>query len=438
MQAAFTKHVRNKKLFAQSDKLLLAISGGVDSVVLAHLLKNHGAEVSLAHCNFKLRGIDSEEDERFCKNLAKQLGFDIYTQSFDVASYCKQKKISTQMAARELRYNWFNELLAQHKFDYILTAHHAGDSIETLFINLMRGTGIKGLKGISEKTDRLIRPLLSFTKDELLHHARDQNIDYRQDKSNLDDKYERNFLRLNILPALEKKQPGLQQIFLNNIRNFKEESDIVEEYLLDKLKSIISKKGNQTLLNKTLLKNEKHIRSLLHSALDPYGFNQTQVSDIIGNISSAGLSGKTFSSAGYQLIIDRTELIIQPLEKLKPLAITIPSLIELRQVSLLTFTELNSFVIPKPNELILDTNRLIFPLLIRHADRGDKFRPFGMRGFKLLSDFFKDEKLNKFEKENCKLLVNGNGDIIWVMAYRSDERYRVLPTETNLVKLTLT
>jgi tRNA(Ile)-lysidine synthase len=436
MQAAFTKHIQDKKLFAMGDKLLLAISGGVDSVVLAHLLKQSGAQFSLAHCNFKLRAKDSDEDERFCKHLAKQLGLEIYTKTFDVENYCKENKLSIQMAARDLRYAWFKELLSKHQFDYLLTAHHAGDTIETLFINLMRGTGIKGLKGISEKTEQLIRPLLAFTKEELISYATDHGIVYRQDKSNLDDKYERNFLRLNILPALEKKQPGLQQILLNNIRNFKEESEIVNAWVSEKLKGILSKKGNQIVLDKTLLKKEKHIRSILHAAIEPYGFNATQVSDIIGNINSSGLTGKIFLAPQYELLIDRSHLIIKPSETKVQQKTNIASLEDLKTV--LTVKELKSFVVPVANELILDTNRLVFPLQIRTAIRGDKFRPFGMKGFKLLSDFFKDEKLNKFEKENCKLLVNGNGDIIWVMGYRSDDRYKVLPGETNLVKLIIT
>lgn len=437
MQNAFAKHITSKKLFTAGNKLLLAISGGIDSVVLAHLLKDFGADFCLAHCNFKLRGADSDADEQFCKDLARKLGVEIYTTHFDVKSYCTTHAISVQMAARDLRYKWFDVLLSSYRLDYVLTAHHANDSIETLFINLLRGTGINGLKGITEKGERLIRPLLPFTKNDLEKYAAEHKIDYRADKSNREEKYERNFLRLTIIPALKKVNPGLEHTILNNIRNFKEEAEIVTDFLKEKAKAICTKKGNYYLLNKSLLKKEKQIRSVLHYLLDPFEFNATQIDDILNNINSNGLVGKVFQSPGHELTIDREYILVKSITEEHFSRLSITSLDDLKKNGLLGFTKINTFSLPQQNEIILDADRLVFPLSIRVSVRGDKFRPFGMRGFKLLSDFFKDEKLNKFEKDNCKLLVNGNGDIIWVMGYRSDERYRVNATEKNLIKLTL-
>jgi len=437
MQAVFTKHVNDKNLFSTADQLLLAVSGGVDSVVLAHLLKFHGAHFTLAHCNFKLRGRDSDADEDFCRDLALQLGVNIYVNDFDVKAHCSKHKVSVQMAARDLRYHWFDQLIAEHHFNFLLTAHHASDSIETLFINLLRGTGIKGLKGVPEKSGNRVRPLLPFLKDTLVKFANDHSIRYRNDKSNEEKKYGRNTLRLSIIPALKNINPGLEQTLLENIRNFKEEAEIVDQFLNQKVKEILTKKDQQSYIDKSILKKEKYKRSVLHHVLGPWGFNDSQLTDIIENITHNGLTGKTFRSNTHELVIDRNYIIVKPLIEKFFLKILIQSLEDLSAINLLSFKRISSFTKANKNEIILDTDRLIFPLTIRNCLRGDKFRPFGMSGFKLLSDYFKDEKLNKFEKENCKLLVNGNGEIIWVIGYRADDRYKASPTEKNLIKLTL-
>lgn len=437
MQAVFTKHVNDKNLFSTTDQLLLAVSGGVDSVVLAHLLKFYGAHFTLAHCNFKLRGQDSDADENFCRDLALQLGVNIYVNEFDVKAYCSKHKVSVQMAARDLRYQWFDQLITKHHFDFLLTAHHASDSIETLFINLLRGTGINGLKGVPEKSGNRVRPLLPFLKDTLVKFANDHSIRYRNDKSNEEEKYGRNILRLSIIPALKNINPGLEQTFLENIRNFKEEAEIVDQFLNQKVKEFLTKKDQQSYIDKSILKKEKYKRSVLHHVLGPWGFNDSQLTDIIENIMHNGLTGKIFRSNTHELVIDRNYIIIKPIIEKFFSKVLIQSLEDLSAINLLSFKRISSFTKANKNEIILDTDRLIFPLTIRNSLRGDKFRPFGMSGFKLLSDYFKDEKLNKFEKENCKLLVNGNGEIIWVIGYRTDDRYKTSPTEKNLIKLTL-
>ncbi|MEI8136339.1 MAG: tRNA lysidine(34) synthetase TilS, partial [Bacteroidota bacterium] len=219
---------------------MLAISGGIDSVVLAHLLKKGGYKFSLAHCNFKLRGKDSDADEAFCKSLGNDLEVNFYTQTFDTKAYCKKNKVSIQMAARELRYAWFNELVKKEKIDYVVTAHHANDVVETMLINLCRGTGINGLKGIPEKTEKIVRPLLNFTKDEIAKFAKNQKIKHRIDKSNLEAKYERNFLRLGVIPKLKELHPNIEQTFLNNVAIFKEEAEIVQDFLKEKSKLLIT------------------------------------------------------------------------------------------------------------------------------------------------------------------------------------------------------
>jgi tRNA(Ile)-lysidine synthase len=433
----FESNILKNGLFDKKQNLLLAISGGVDSVVLAHLLKDAGFNFSLAHCNFGLRGKDSDADEKLCKNLAKELNVIIYTKAFDIPTYCEEHKTNTQLAARKLRYDWFHELVKENAFNYILTAHHANDVIETIFINLLRGTGIKGLKGIPGKKGKIVRPLLDFKKEDIDTYAKNNKIVYRLDKSNLEDKYERNFIRLNIIPALKKINPKLEETFIKNTAHFRQEAGIVNDFLENRSLELITQTPNQVFINKRKLRNEKYIGSVLHNMISGYGFNETQQKNIIKNIRENSIPGKIFTSQTHQLIVDRNDLVIKLLNADTFNKIKIKSLPEFKEQKLFACVVPKEFSLPGKNELLIEQDKLIFPLTIRKRQAGDKFRPFGMKNFKLLSDFLKDEKLNLFEKENCKLLVNGNGDIIWIMGYRSDDRYRVSNPDVNFFKLTL-
>lgn len=425
-------------MFTKDDKLLLAISGGADSVTLAHFLKHTGFTFSLAHCNFKLRGKDSNKDEAFCRKLAEELKVEIFVKAFDTKKYAKQNGASTQMAARNLRYRWFNELINTHQFDYLVTAHHANDVVETVFINLLRGTGIKGLRGIPKKNGKIVRPLLPFTKEDIEAYTKTKKLKFRLDKSNLEDKYERNFLRLKVIPKLKKINPNIEKTFSENVFRFEQEADIVQEYLSTRLKALLNDGVHFASIDKAKLRQEKYKESLLHYILGSLGFNATQQQNVLENITSNSLSGKKFYTEFFVLTIDRKALIIEYKQKhqAKFNSQFILSLADLKKQTLCSVSTLKAFQIPKKNELIVCTDKLIFPLEIRTKKTGDKFKPFGMKGFKLLSDFFKDEKLNAFEKENVKLLVNGNGEIIWVINHRSDERYRVNKEDKHLLKLT--
>ena len=437
MQKNFESNIVKNQLFSKQHSLLLAISGGIDSVVLAHLLKKGGFIFALAHCNFKLRGKDSNADETFCKNLAKELEVKFFSQHFDTAAYCKKNKVSIQMAARQLRYDWFNQLIKENKFDHLITAHHANDVVETIFINLCRGTGIKGLKGIPAKTGNIVRPLLNFTKAEIESFAKKENIKYRTDKSNLENKYERNFLRLDVIPKLKELHPDLEQIFLKNVANFKEEAEIVNNFLVAKTDQLLSKKGSQILIDKLQLKKETQLKTILNHLLQPFDFNAAQLNDIINNLIEGGESGKLFFTSSFTLTIDREFIFIKAQTSPASKTIQINSFSDLKRSDFIKPEEIKSFKTLKNNELVIEKEKLIFPLTIRTKKTGDKFRPFGMKGFKLISDFFKDQKLNAFDKENCLLLQNGNGDIIWVMGHRSDDRYKVTDSEKKLLKLIL-
>jgi tRNA(Ile)-lysidine synthase len=433
----FEEHISRNGLFTKKDKLLLAVSGGIDSVVLAHLLTKAGFDLTLAHCNFQLRGKDSADDEKFCKQLAKKLGLKIFTKTFDINAYCRTHKTNTQIAARKLRYQWFHELVKDHKLDYVLTAHHANDVIETIFINLLRGTGINGIKGIPEKKGKIVRPLLNFKREAIETFAEENKIKFRLDKSNLEDKYERNFIRLNIIPELKKINPRLEETFIRNSVHFRQEAGIVNEFMVTKEQELITQTPGLVFINKKKLAAEKYNASILHYLVCGYGFNETQERNILKNILSGAVAGKMFLSATHQLTVDRNDLVIKEVPKDKFNAFKIKSLPELKKHGVFELSKAGKFTVPKKNELLVHENKLIFPLTVRTKQTGDKFRPFGMKGFKLVSDFLKDEKLNAFEKENCKLLVNGNGDIIWIAGYRSDDRYKVNKTDNNLLKLTL-
>jgi tRNA(Ile)-lysidine synthase len=437
VQQEFESNISKNRLFNKNQSLLLAISGGIDSVVLAHLLKEGGFNFSLAHCNFQLREKESDADEKFCKTLARKMNIPIYIQKFNTLEYCRINKTNVQLAARKLRYDWFHKLINERRFDYVLTAHHANDVMETIFINLLRGTGIQGLKGISEKKGRIVRPLLHFKKEEIDLYAREKKITYRLDKSNLEDKYERNFIRLNIIPALKKLHPKLEETFIKNTTHFKQEAEIVNDFLESKSSELITQTHDFVFVSKKKLKKEKYAESILNHLIGGYGFNETQQKNILRNIVSDALPGKLFASTTHQLAIDRYDLVIKPIHLDKFKDVMINSLPDLKKQAVFALDKIKDFRTLKKNELVIHPSSLIFPLTVRSWQKGDKFKPFGMKGFKLVSDFLKDEKLNTFEKEKCQLLLNGNGEIIWVIGYRSDERYKVSKSEKDLLKLTL-
>lgn len=434
MLKEFESNIIKNHLFNKRDRLLLAISGGVDSVVLAHLLKQAKYGFSLAHCNFKLRGNDSDLDEKFCRKLASELGVEILVKQFDVPKYAREKKVSIQMAARNLRYEFFLDTASKNNFTCVLTAHHANDAIETVLINLIRGTGINGLCGIPEKNAMVVRPLLGFLREDIEAYARKNKLAFRTDKSNLEDKYERNFIRLNIIPALKKLNPSLERTFISNTSRFRQESRLIKQFLSQKAMDIVKPGDGKISLNKAKLKQEKSMETLLHFILNPYGFNETQEKNIAENILYDGLPGKNFASRTHELTIGRDEIVVQ--KKGKPFdAVEVKSIDDFKKTGFVKMSRVKKFTLPLQNELLLAEKDLKFPMFIRRKQTGDKFQPFGMKGFKLLSDFLKQEKLNNFEKENVRLLVNGNGEIVWVMGFRSDERYRVNKNGKAFIKL---
>jgi len=430
------KHIQSQKLFSKNQSLLLAVSGGVDSVVLSHLLSQLNYKITLAHCNFKLRGKESEDDEKFCRDLAKKLNLKIHVHQFDIKSYSKKNKVSIQMAARDLRYAWFDQLIKEQHYNLLLTAHHADDSVETILLNLIRGSGLKGLAGMQAINGHVIRPLLNFSKKEIESYAEKHKIKFRKDSSNDEDKYKRNFVRLKLIPQIQKLNPAFNQTLLANAHYLAEDLNLLKTYIQIKRQALVIEKNNQYLINIQNLLKETNLQALTVHLLEHFGFNASQVEDLISTLNSKNFKGKLFATKAYIMHVGDKELMI--IKNIQSIEIkhVYHSLQALKSSQLLKTQSIKKFALPHRNELLIESKHLIFPLTIRQRITGDKFKPFGMNGFKLLSDFYKEQKLNAVEKDNTKLLVNGNGDIIWVIGYRSDERYRVNEKSKNILKLT--
>ncbi len=435
MLSRFVHHVHKNNLFKAKDKLLLALSGGLDSVVLAHLLKQGDFDFALAHCNFQLRGTESQGDEKFCKQLAESLHAPFFSIHFDAKNYASQHKLSIQMAARHLRYEWFTQLLKTKGYEYLLTAHHANDAVETMLLHLVRGTGLKGLRGIPEHNGRIVRPLLCFTKEELQKFAESEKYTYRTDSSNSDSKYDRNFIRLKVLPLLQKLNPSLENTLIENVHRFNEEYALLHEYLDVKLDELVKINGEQTIISREKLMKSISRATLLHNVLQPFGFNASQEKDILSNIENKGLVGKIFHAKEYELSIDRKEICVRPVSKDHKVYIELHDLGEFLSKAKMHVKRVKTFGKTLKNELFVNKNQLQFPLTLRSVSKGDKFKPFGMTSLKLVSQFLKAEKLNRFQKESCLVLQNGNGEIIWLIGYRSDDRYRIKNNATNILKL---
>lgn len=415
----------------QQKKLLLAISGGIDSMVLLDLTQKSKLNISVAHCNFGLRGAESDSDENFVNDYCKQHKIPCFINSFDTEKYASENKKSIQIAARELRYNWFFELKNKHNFDYIVTAHHLDDSLETFFINLSRGTGIEGLTGIREN-ENIIRPLLGFSRKEIEKYATENHIKWREDSSNTSDKYLRNNIRHNIVPLFKELNPDFLNSFSKTIANLQEVQSFSDEVLDEVLYKLIIQYNSNNYLKINELLKYKNYKFILYKWLSKYGF--TAWNDIYNLIESQ--SGKFVETENFRLLKNRNELILSEknnnfLEKeflISESKIDYPIGLQISEVSQISETN-------NPNEIYVDKNLLKFPLLLGKWKEGLYFYPFGMQGkSKKVSKFFKDEKLSNLEKENSWILYSDN-QIVWIVGMRLDERFKVTSNTTSILKI---
>ena len=432
----FTEHIKTHFPFLLNSKNLLAISGGIDSVVLTHLLKQLNLDFSLAHCNFNLRGKESDLDEAFVLELAEELETEVFVESFDTNLFAKQNKLSHQMAARKLRYNWFNELAEQLGFDFILTAHHADDDLETFLINLSRGTGLDGLTGIPSKNGKIIRPLLPYQRAEIEAYANSNNLKYREDSSNLSAKYLRNKLRLEVIPNLKQCNPNFLQNFIKTQEFLRGSASIISDRI-DDLSGKLFQNGpeNSKLLSIKQINELSNPKVYLFQFLKDYGF--TEWNDVAELLSAQ--SGKQIFSKTHRLLKDRDFLILTENiseEEINPFFISESDSVVNTSLGKLTIEPTEQFNVSDDSEIYVDKDLLNFPLTVRKWEKGDYFYPFGLKGKKKLSKFFKDEKLSLIDKESTLLLCSGN-DVVWVVGRRLDDRFKVTSSTQNILKMSL-
>ncbi|MBR6847565.1 MAG: tRNA lysidine(34) synthetase TilS [Bacteroidales bacterium] len=402
-------------------RIILALSGGIDSMVLADMLLQSKADFVLAHCNFHLRGEESDGDEKFVRDYAERKGLSLYVKQFDTLNYAEEHKLSIEMAARDLRYAWFEELRQQLGYDKIAVAHHADDQLETFFINLLRGAGIRGLKGMRPVNGNIIRPLLDKSREEIHQYAIENGIKWREDHTNAETQFLRNKIRHELLPVIDSISKEGRASILKSISHLASENELYRELVDEKLFQIVKKDGE--------VQKTSHLSpltpQLLFEWLRDYGFNSDQVRFIYEAMN--GQPGTIFFSPTHKVTIERDGVELTPICQH-----------DNTQVELVYKQHPNddNFVIDKSPEVAqLDYDKLTFPLKLRMWQAGDRFYPIGMKGSRLLSDFMKDLKLTTRQKEECQVLTTAKDEIVWVVGRRVDERFKVTDKTKTILKI---
>ena len=446
--------VARNQLLAADNKYIVALSGGADSVALLLIMKALGYDVEAAHCNFHLRGKESERDENFCVSLCESLGIILHRIHFDTLTYAQLHKVSIEMAARDLRYSYFEQLRRDINADAICVAHHKDDNVETILLNLVRGTGMNGLTGISPRNGFILRPLLCIGREDILEYLEAENQDYVTDSSNLVDDVQRNKIRLNVLPLLENVNPAVKDNILTMARWIAEASTIVEASLDEaKAKAVSSlsvgakKHDAKPMVNDSFSVDISKIEEypsaeyLLWDILKDYGFNSSQVALVAENLHAT--TGTSWLSSSHELTLDRGRLILTPLDKEEDRQMRIP------EAGTYVYTELcklkieqkeineNYTISRSSDKVCLDAQKVKFPLMIRRVARGDRFVPFGMKGSKLVSDFLTDQKVALPLKRRQLVVADAGGNILWVVGKRLDGRFAVSPCSKSVVEISL-
>ena len=416
---------------------MLAVSGGVDSMVMLDLFYTAGFNIGVAHCNFQLREDESDQDENFVQAVSNHLKIPFYAIRFDTNNYAAENGLSVQVAARKLRYKWFEELAQKYDYNLLATAHHLNDNLETTLLNLVRGTGIKGLKGIPQKVNRIIRPLLIFKSEELISHARERKLTWREDRSNSSDAYHRNFIRLNIIPQLKKLNPALEERFLKTNERILGAVEIFERGLHQLKKEFVIHSDGQVKIEKTILKVTDFPQVLMWELIKEYGFNYQQCVEAVA--ASAGTPGKQFVTIKYRLIIDRHCWIISPwTDQIEHIKIEQEdSMASLMNLNLNIGYQSSSELLRDPWVAQLDASGIKFPITWRKWRDGDYFVPLGMDHRKKVSDFLVDNKVSRADKDNVTVMES-DGNVIWIPGHRIDNRYKVTDRTEQIIKFAIT
>ncbi len=441
MKIQFEKYIIDNQLFTKNDKLLVAVSGGMDSVVLCQLLYLNGYHFSIAHCNFQLRGEESNADETFVKTLADNWKVPFYSKKFDTKQYVLENKISTQVAARDLRYTWFEELRNSLNYDYVLTAHHASDNIETVLYNFAKGSGLLGLTGIKPKNKAIVRPLLWAKREEIESFLKTENLPFREDSSNVSDKYARNNIRHHIIPVFKQLNPNFETTANETIKRLAETQELFDFFIQNIKKEIAHLFDNQLFIDKNKLKTYPSVSTVLFELLKEFGFNNDQVAKILKEDDFK--IGTLFYTQTHKLLIDRTHYIVAP--QTEQVGKEVSVIIQKEDISikgndfeliLNHFKGKQSTFSENPNIALFDADRLSFPLILRKWHEGDRFQPLGMGGkSQLLSDFFRLQKLSIFDKEKVWILETAHKQICWIVGFRIDERCKITEGSKSFVNI---
>ncbi|MBR6929207.1 MAG: tRNA lysidine(34) synthetase TilS [Bacteroidales bacterium] len=453
MLKQFQLYINRYNLLAEVDRLILALSGGIDSMVLADLLLKLKVQFVVAHCNFHLRSAESDGDEKFVREFAEKHGVQCFVKHFETVEYAEEKGISIEMAARDLRYAWFEELRQQLNYDKIAVAHHADDQAETFFINLLRGAGLRGLKGMQPKNGCIIRPLLWVSREQIHQYAIENQILWHEDHTNAESVYLRNKIRNRLLPVFDELQPEARQGLYKSLEHLSAENELYRVLLNEKLSHIvedqdgalvIARRNDEAIqpeLSKSFRLNldcftalsTTQSEQLLFEWLRQYGFNTDQCRFIFEAMETG--IGNKYCSPTHQLVIGRNELQLSEIKPVEDAEIQIGvGEEEVFSPIHLCFSRIeksSDFVIDKSSDVaLLDADKIQFPLTLRHWRHGDRFHPLGMKGSKLLSDFFVYQKFTEAQKQSVFLLVSAENEILWVVGYRIDDRFKI----TNATK----
>jgi tRNA(Ile)-lysidine synthase len=426
MKEQFMNHINQHKLFRPSDQILLAVSGGVDSMVMLHLFLEAGFRVGVAHCNFQLRGNESDGDEEFVQNVCKKLTVPVVVKRFDTQAYAWENNLSTQMAARELRYSWFDHLLEENQYQFLATGHHFDDTVETILLNWIKGSSLEGLAGIPVKNRKVVRPLLFATRGQVEQYAIEKGIQWREDQTNLTDDYQRNFIRHQIVPKLRELNPSLEATLHTGIEKLQSDLELIHFQVDSWRRQFVLTEGEKVSISKKGFDSFPQGFHLLWRCIKEYGFNFEQAREIIHGLH--GQSGKRFLSPTYQLVIDRDQVILSPHEKFWDEIL----INEGQQQAILGSWDMgiqktSSLELSKDSlKAMLDADKVKYPLRWRRWKAGDFFYPLGMEHKRKLSDFLIDNKVPVTEKDSITVLESA-GEIAWVVGYRIDNRFKITP-----------
>lgn len=440
LQNRFQHYIKEKALFGQEDRVLLTVSGGVDSMVMMSLFATSGYNIGVAHCNFGLRGAESEEDEVLVEQQAAQFGVPFYNKRFDTTGEMDRTGESVQMAARRLRYEWFDSLCREHGYNVIAIAHHADDSIETFFINLFRGTGLRGLTGISNLRGKIVRPLLFSSRKDILDYAHTNKIGFREDSSNRSTKYLRNKIRLGLIPRIREINPKFTELMSSNIQRLTDAQLFISAGV-DRIRAeVVSEEQGLITIDPSKIDHAFPVNFVVYEILCTYGFK----GDVVDGLCRAlthDVSGKRFYSKEYVAYIDRGKIVISQIADDDDCQVVIGTQTHkvycgnsVVFVEHMDIDEIDTLSQPE-NVALIDASMLTFPLVVRRWNDGDSFMPLGMQGHKKISDVLIDCKVSMAEKRRQFVVCNGD-DIVWLMGRRTDERYKITSKTESVIKLT--